>query len=46
MGKTEAEIDEMPRREINEHFVMIVGLEKFDGRDDMERTLDRLAGLG
>lgn len=35
----------MPHRELAEHFVLMVGLEKFDGRDDMERMLDRLAGL-
>lgn len=46
MGKSQAELDEMPHRELVEHFVMIAGLEKFDGRSPLERMLDKMAGLG
>jgi hypothetical protein len=45
MGKTQAEIDDMPHREIAEHFVMIAGVDKFDGRSPLEKALDRMAGL-
>lgn len=45
MGKSQAEIDEMPSREHAEYFVLMAGLENFDGRDDMERALDKLAGI-
>lgn len=46
MGKTQAEIGDMPNREIAEHFVMIAGVDKFDGRTPLQRQLDALAGLG
>lgn len=46
MGKSQAELDELPQRELAEYFVMLVGLEKFDGRSPLERHLDALAGLG
>ena len=46
MGKSPKEMrEQFTPRELAEYCALIVGLEKCDGRSDMERMLDKLAGL-
>jgi hypothetical protein len=47
LGKSPRELSEQfTHRERLEYVMMMLGLDKFDGRSPLEKSLDRMAGLG